>query len=102
MACGQQKTVWRRLRSCAAAIQRVSICNKPSGPSNIPANVDQSGDIILVNAQTEKLFGYARTELLGRKVEQLFPPRYRRKHLSRRDAFFAEPRVRPMGAGLEL
>jgi PAS domain S-box-containing protein len=64
--------------------------------------VDQSGDIVIVNSQTEKLFGYGRTEMLGQKIEFLLPPRYQAKHPSHRNRFFAAPKVRPMGAGLEL
>jgi PAS domain S-box-containing protein len=55
--------------------------------------VDQTGDIVLINAQTEKLFGYARAELLGQKIEMILPPRYRGKHPSRRDQFFAARRI---------
>jgi PAS domain S-box-containing protein len=64
--------------------------------------VDQTGAIILVNAQTETLFGYSRAELIGRPVECLIPKRYRDQHPLHRNDFFAEPRVRPMGVGLEL
>ena len=64
--------------------------------------VNASGDIVLVNSQTENLFGYPRTELLGQKVEMLVPQRFRDKHPSHRDRFFVDPKVRPMGAGLEL
>jgi PAS domain S-box-containing protein len=64
--------------------------------------VNDTGDIVLVNSQTEKLFGYARAELLGRKIEHLLPARYRAKHPARRDRFFVAPNARPMGAGLEL
>jgi PAS domain S-box-containing protein len=66
------------------------------------ALVAEDGRIVLVNAQTEKLFGYARAELLGNTVEMLVPPRFRGKHPQQRGQYFAHPKVRPMGAGLEL
>ena len=64
--------------------------------------VDQRGEIILVNSQTETLFGYTRAELLGKPVEILMPDRFRGTHPAHRAEYFAEPRVRPMGAGLDL
>jgi PAS domain S-box-containing protein len=64
--------------------------------------MNRSGDIVIVNSQTEKLFGYARSELLGQKIELLMPPRFHAMHPSHRDGFFAAPKVRPMGAGLQL
>ena len=62
----------------------------------------QDGRIVLVNTQTERLFGYAREELLGQKVELLMPQRVRRRHTKVRAAYLRHPSVRPMGTGLEL
>jgi PAS domain S-box-containing protein len=64
--------------------------------------VNQRGEIQLANAETEKLFGYRRDELIGRPVETLIPLRYHDRHPGHRNGFFREPRARPMGAGLEL
>ncbi|HLO16332.1 MAG TPA: PAS domain S-box protein [Anaerolineales bacterium] len=64
--------------------------------------VDQEGTIIMVNAQTEKLFGYLRNELRGNHVEMLVPERYRDVHPFHRRQYAKNPRVRPMGADLEL
>ena len=64
--------------------------------------VDASGRIALVNRQTESLFGYSRDELIGQSVETLLPDRFRASHPHYRKSFFDQPRVRPMGQGLEL
>jgi PAS domain S-box-containing protein len=65
--------------------------------------VDDQGRMVLANLQTENLFGYSHSELLGQKVEILVPSRFRTKHLDHRAEYFARnPRVRPMGAGLHL
>jgi PAS domain S-box-containing protein len=64
--------------------------------------VDQAGLTVIVNSQTEKLFGVSREDLLGKSVEVLTPERYRSAHIRHREDFFQDPRVRPMGLGLEL
>jgi PAS domain S-box-containing protein len=64
--------------------------------------VNRDGRIVLVNAQTQKLFGYGRQELLGQPVEMLVPQRFRGAHPGHRTSFFSKPTARPMGAGLDL
>jgi PAS domain S-box-containing protein len=64
--------------------------------------VNADGQIVLVNSQTEKLFGYPRAELLGHPVELLVPERYRHRHPGHRTGYFASPNTRGMGTGLEL
>lgn len=64
--------------------------------------VDHSGRIVLVNAQTEKLFGYPRSELLGQSIELLVPDKFRASHSTQRAAYTDNPSVRPMGTGLDL
>jgi protein-histidine pros-kinase len=64
--------------------------------------VDGNGRIVLVNSQTERLFGFAREEILNKRIEVLVPERFRGSHLAHRLGYFHEPRVRPMGAGLSL
>src|SRR5678816_4179895 len=64
--------------------------------------VGKDGRIVLVNTQTEKLFGYSRSELLGERVDMLVPDRFRNLHSEHRHAYFGSPRARGMGSGLEL
>jgi PAS domain S-box-containing protein len=64
--------------------------------------VDRSGEIVLVNSQTEKSFGYSREELLGHRIELLIPERYAGAHPEHRESYFHDRKVRGMGAGLEL
>jgi PAS domain S-box-containing protein len=64
--------------------------------------INAAGQIEMVNAQTERLFGYPRSELLGQSVEMLVPARFRERHPTLRGAFFGDPRSRPMGAGRDL
>jgi PAS domain S-box-containing protein len=64
--------------------------------------VNESGNIQMVNRQTENLFGYHRDELIGKQIEILIPPEVRGRHLHHRSGFQAAPKVRSMGVGNEL
>src|SRR5579859_3832373 len=64
--------------------------------------VNKEGRIGYANTQTEKLFGYDRTGLIGQEVEILIPERYHENHPQFRNMFFSSPKARPMGSGREL
>ena len=64
--------------------------------------VDRAGQIALVNAQAERIFGYARAELTGKPVEMLVPERFRSHHPGLRGTFMGSPSARQMGAGRDL
>ncbi|MGE0160855.1 MAG: PAS domain S-box protein [Gemmatimonadales bacterium] len=85
-----ERTVERRLR---AAVE--------SAPSGL-LMVDPDGRIVLVNREIERLFGYAREELLGRSVDILVPAGSQSAHPDFRALFTADPKVRAMGAGRDL
>ena len=63
---------------------------------------DDSGRVLIVNSQAERLFGWNRRDLLGQPVEVLIPERFRRTHPALRESYVRDPQVRTMGAGLEL
>jgi PAS domain S-box-containing protein len=64
--------------------------------------VNQIGEIVVANSQAGKLFGFSREELVGRSIEALIPSRFHDWHIHDRENYFRDPRVRPMGLGLEL
>jgi protein-histidine pros-kinase len=64
--------------------------------------ITQEGNIALVNAQTERMFGFSRDELIGQPVECLLPERFRQAHTTHRGDYGSDPRTRPMGEGLPL
>ena len=77
----------------------------PSLLESIPdaiAAVDEEGLIVQVNSQTEQMFGYSHQELVGQKIEMLIPERYRPSHHTHRASFGEKPKIRRMGAGLDL
>lgn len=63
---------------------------------------DSSGKILVINKQTELLFGYGRNELIGEKIEILVPQRMKQHHPHHRQKFHDQPKARPMGAGRDL
>jgi two-component system CheB/CheR fusion protein len=63
---------------------------------------DHEGKITIINAQTEKVFGYSRGELIGKTIEILIPPRFRGDHAEHRRNFLAESDVRTMGSDREI
>jgi PAS domain S-box-containing protein len=64
--------------------------------------VDPQGTIVLVNRQTERLFGYARDTLVGQSVDLLVPAALRGMHRQHRQSYALAPRTRAMGIGLAL
>jgi two-component system NtrC family sensor kinase len=64
--------------------------------------VDAEGQIVLANGQTEQLFGYPRSELIGQPVELLLPEALHQRHTQHRASYIHAPRTRPMGVGLRL
>src|SRR5262245_47827973 len=58
--------------------------------------------ISLVNVQAERLFGYARAELLGQPLELLIPERFQAHHRANVADYLVSPQVRPMGEALEV
>ena len=71
----------------------------------IPAAIvvsDESGSVVRVNTQVERLFGYSREELIGQTVEILLPERFRALYMEHRQHYLYDPQLRAMGAGIEL
>ena len=77
---------------------RLAVMASPNGM----VMINMRGEIVLVNAETERMFGYAAEELLGKPIEVLVPARYREQHPALREGFMAKPQRRLMGAGREL
>jgi PAS domain S-box-containing protein len=72
-----------------------------SSPNGV-VMVDRRGTIVLVNRETERLFGYTREELIGESIELLVPRRFRQSHPGVRQGFLNNPQARAMGAGRDL
>jgi PAS domain S-box-containing protein len=64
--------------------------------------INRDGTIVLINKQVEELFGYPRLDVVGKTIEMLVPQRLRQNHIAQRNHYFGAPRVRAMGAGVDL
>ncbi|HEU4733714.1 MAG TPA: PAS domain S-box protein, partial [Kofleriaceae bacterium] len=89
IAAGQQRADLRFRDLVDLAPEGVVVC-------------DAEGTILLVNVAAERMFGFARTELIGHSVGTLIPERARQRHAAHVARFAAAPSSRPMGGGLEL
>ncbi|MBK7975478.1 MAG: PAS domain S-box protein [Deltaproteobacteria bacterium] len=69
---------------------------------NVMILVSADGRIAMVNSQVERVFGWAREDLLGQPIETLVPARFRDGHPTQRASFFRSPSTRPMGGGRDL
>ncbi len=85
-------------RRRAQARFRAAVESSPAGM----VMVDSDGEIVLVNREVERMFGWDREELMGESIELLVPERFRGEHPGFRDHFFEAPDTRPMGAGRDL
>ena len=98
-----KKSVARVASALPQAIPEVLLSSQflESIPDAIVA-VQHDGTIVRVNSQTEALFGYRSGELVGKKIEILVPERFRPQHKSHRASYAESPKIRRMGAGLDL
>ena len=95
--------ITERRRAHEALLRRESLARAIlESASEAIVIVDAQGMIVTVNAMTEAMFGSRRAELLGQPLESLLPERLRSRHADHRQGFVREPRVRPMGGGLDL
>ncbi|MDB6174196.1 MAG: two-component hybrid sensor and regulator [Chthoniobacteraceae bacterium] len=86
----QRKLVERKFRGLLESAPDAMVITNPNG------------EIVLINSQTEKVFGYSRAELIGKRIEILIPVRYHQGHAGNRHDFMSAPRMRLMGAGMDL
>ena len=99
-----------RMRGYAKVTQDVTLSKHAEDKSRLMVNlalnamvlVDDHGTILLVNPQTETMFGYAAEQLVSQPIEMLVPDRFKGEHPANRNRYVQNPHVRPMGAGRDL
>ena len=64
--------------------------------------INTKNEIVLVNAQFEKIFGYSQEEILGKKLDILLQDKYKKKHSDMVRKYFENPNMRPMGSHLGI
>lgn len=94
------KPAWKKITEHKEAEQQFRALLESAPDAMVVTNKD--GKILLVNTQAEKLFGYAREEIVEKSIEILLPEKFRGNHPKQRLDYFSAPKARPMGTGLEL
>lgn len=97
----QRSRLWQMSGDGSAAAERKFEQLLEFAPDGI-VGVDSLGEIVVVNRQAERMFGYTRHELVGQPVERLVPERLRYRHQRHRSEYSKEPHTRPMGTELSL
>lgn len=87
----------RRLRK--SEMQRISFL-EAMPDAFVSAN--QRGEIVYVNAQAERMFGYSKAEMYGQQIEMLIPDKAHATHVKHRSDYFQNPKARVMRASMEL
>jgi PAS domain S-box-containing protein len=64
--------------------------------------VNQGGEIVLLNVQAEKQFGYRRDELVGQKVKNIIPEGFAERLIADGTRSAAEALAQQIGTGIEL
>jgi len=93
------------------SVQRDNSQNKDSGAKyrglleaapDAMVVVNESGEIVLLNVQAEKQFGYSRDELLGQKVKNIIPTGFAERLIADGTRTAAEALAQQIGTGIEL
>jgi PAS domain S-box-containing protein len=101
---GKQSLCSGKLESGGDGVERLSnrLGELLDAAPDAMALVDRNTKIILANVHMEKLFGYARQELIGSDLHLLIPERFHSPHVAAVSQYFAELKARPMGSGLKI